>query len=102
MDRDAGADLAHDDPGRERRRRRGRQERRGLRLSLDGREGRDACGAHHGRRQALRAPLMNEHAPAIFVALEGSALGAAIRQSTWLYMTANVGHILSLVVFASG
>jgi hypothetical protein len=45
---------------------------------------------------------MNEHAPAIFVALEGSALGAAIRQSTWLYMTANVGHILSLVVFASG
>ncbi len=45
---------------------------------------------------------MNEHAPAIFVALEASALGNAIRQSTWLYMAANVGHILSLVVFASG
>jgi hypothetical protein len=45
---------------------------------------------------------MNEHAPAIFVALEASSLGAAIRQSTWLYMAANVGHILSLVVFASG
>jgi hypothetical protein len=45
---------------------------------------------------------MNEHAPAIFVALEASAFGNAIRQSTWLYMAANVGHILSLVVFASG
>ena len=43
---------------------------------------------------------MLEGAPAIFVALEGSALGHAIRQSTWAYMTANVGHILSLAVFA--
>ena len=43
---------------------------------------------------------MNEAAPAIFVALEGSALGAAIRQSTWAYMAANVGHIVSLFVFA--
>jgi hypothetical protein len=43
---------------------------------------------------------MNEAAPAIFVALEGSALGIAIRQSTWAYMAANVGHILSLMVFA--
>ena len=43
---------------------------------------------------------MNEAAPAIFVALEGSGLGAAIRQSSWAYMAANVGHILSLVVFA--
>lgn len=43
---------------------------------------------------------MNEHAPAIFVALEGSGLGAAIRQSNWAYMAANVGHILSLMVFA--
>ena len=43
---------------------------------------------------------MNEAAPAIFVALEDSALGHAIRQSTWAYLTANVGHIVSLVVFA--
>ncbi len=43
---------------------------------------------------------MNEHAPAIFQALEASSLGAAIRQSTWLYMTANIGHILSLAIFA--
>ena len=44
---------------------------------------------------------MNEAAPAIFVALEGSALGAAIRQSTWAYMAANVGHIVALVVFVA-
>jgi hypothetical protein len=43
---------------------------------------------------------MNEAAPAIFVALEDSALGHAIRQSTWAYLAANVGHIVSLVVFA--
>lgn len=43
---------------------------------------------------------MNEAAPAIFVALESSSLGATIRQSTWIYMAANVGHIVSLVVFA--
>ena len=43
---------------------------------------------------------MTDAAPAIVVALEASSLGAAIRQSTWLYMTANVGHILSLAVFA--
>jgi len=42
---------------------------------------------------------MTEHAPAIFVALEGSAFAAAIRSSTWAYMVANVGHILSLMVF---
>lgn len=45
---------------------------------------------------------MTDAAPAIFVALEDSAFGNAIRQSTWLYMTANIGHILSLLVFASG
>ena len=43
---------------------------------------------------------MNEAAPAIFVALEDSALGHAIRQSTWAYMAANVGHIVSLMMFA--
>jgi hypothetical protein len=41
-----------------------------------------------------------DHAPAVFVALQESGLAAAIRQSTWAYMAANVGHIVSLVVFA--
>lgn len=44
---------------------------------------------------------MNEAAPALFVALETSWFGAAIRQSSWAYMVANVGHILALVVFAA-
>ena len=44
---------------------------------------------------------MTDAAPAIFVALEASALGAAIRQSSWVYMAANVGHIVSLLVFFS-
>lgn len=43
---------------------------------------------------------MTDSAPAIFVALESSGLGAAIRQSTWAYMLANVVHILSLMSFA--
>jgi hypothetical protein len=43
---------------------------------------------------------MTDAAPAIFVALEASALGAAIRQSSWAYMVANVAHILSLMAFA--
>jgi hypothetical protein len=43
---------------------------------------------------------MLDSAPAVFVALEGSGLGQSIRQSSWIYMTANVGHIVSLVVFA--
>lgn len=43
---------------------------------------------------------MTETAPAIFVALEASGFGAAIRQSRWLYMIANVGHILALMIFA--
>jgi len=43
---------------------------------------------------------MLDTAPAVFTALEGSGLGQAIRQSGWIYMAANVGHIVSLVVFA--
>lgn len=43
---------------------------------------------------------MNEAAPAIFVALEASGAGAAIRQSSWIYMAANVGHIVALMIFA--
>ena len=43
---------------------------------------------------------MTGEAPAIFVALEQSGLGFAIRQSTWLFPVANVGHILALAAFA--
>ena len=43
---------------------------------------------------------MLDSAPGIFVALEGSGIGQAIRQSPWIYMAANVGHIVSLMVFA--
>jgi hypothetical protein len=43
---------------------------------------------------------MLDSAPSIFVALEGSGVGQMIRQSPFLYMAANVGHIVSLVVFA--
>jgi hypothetical protein len=43
---------------------------------------------------------MTDAAPAIFVALEASSIGAAIRQSTWIYMAANIGHIVALVCFA--
>ena len=43
---------------------------------------------------------MTEAAPALFVAMEASTIGAAIRQSRWLYMVANVGHIVALVFFA--
>jgi hypothetical protein len=43
---------------------------------------------------------MLDSAPGLFVALEGSGVGQAIRQSTWIYMAANVGHILALAVFA--
>ncbi|MBV8751377.1 MAG: hypothetical protein JO328_00770 [Hyphomicrobiales bacterium] len=43
---------------------------------------------------------MEHSAPAIFVALEQSGFAVAVRQSRWLYPSANVGHILSLVAFA--
>ncbi len=43
---------------------------------------------------------MTEGAPAIFVALEASGIGAAIRQSRWLYMVSNIGHIVALTFFA--
>src|SRR5262245_4613406 len=44
---------------------------------------------------------MEHEAPAIFVALEQSSFAAAIRQSSWLYFAANVGHIVALVMFVS-
>ncbi len=43
---------------------------------------------------------MEADAPALIVAIEQSALGAAIRQSTWVYAAANIGHILGLATFA--
>ena len=43
---------------------------------------------------------MTDAAPAVFVALEQSGFAAAIRQSPWLYPAANVGHIISLTLFA--
>ena len=43
---------------------------------------------------------MTEAAPALFVALEQSGFAASIRQSTWLYPAANIGHIVSLTFFA--
>jgi hypothetical protein len=45
---------------------------------------------------------MLAEAPQLLIALEQSALGAAIRQSTWAYPAANVGHILALTLFAGG
>jgi len=44
---------------------------------------------------------MLHDAPQVLIALEQSAFAAAIRQSSWAYMTANVGHILALMVFVS-
>src|SRR5882757_5406686 len=43
---------------------------------------------------------MTHEAPAVFLALENSGFAAAVRQSPWLYPAANVGHIVSLVLFA--
>jgi hypothetical protein len=45
---------------------------------------------------------MLAEAPQVLIALEQSGLGAAIRQSTWVYPAANVGHILALTLFAGG
>ena len=45
---------------------------------------------------------MLQEAPQFLIALEQSGLGAAIRQSVWLYPAANVGHILALTLFAGG
>jgi len=45
--------------------------------------------------------LVLAEAPQLLIALEQSGLGAAIRQSTWAYPTANVGHILALTLFAA-
>jgi hypothetical protein len=44
---------------------------------------------------------MLHDAPQFLQALEQSAFASAIRQSTWAYLTANVGHILALTLFAA-
>lgn len=43
---------------------------------------------------------MNSAAPDFLVALEASGLGALIRQSTWIYPSANVAHVVAIVLFA--
>jgi len=49
-----------------------------------------------GRRPALPAPLNTlDGVPAL---LEASALGIAIRSSTWIYPTVNVLHVLGVIV----
>src|SRR5262245_41960831 len=59
------------------------------------------CGLS-GSRSTVRPrdALMTDAAPAIFVTLEQSGFAAAIRQSLWIYPAANVGHIVSLTLFA--
>jgi hypothetical protein len=43
---------------------------------------------------------MDGGAPQVLVALEASGLGAAIRQSIWIYPAAIVGHVVTIVMFA--
>lgn len=43
---------------------------------------------------------MNASAPEWLVALETSGIGAAIRQSTWIYPAANIGHVVAVMAFA--
>ena len=45
--------------------------------------------------------LVLADAPQLLVALEQSALGAAVRQSVWVYPAANVGHILAQTLLAA-
>ena len=44
---------------------------------------------------------MLHDAPQFLIALEQSGLGAAIRQSSWVYPVANIGHIVALTLFAA-
>lgn len=44
---------------------------------------------------------MDVAAPELLRWLEGSQLGLAIRQSTWLYPAANVGHVVAVAAFAA-
>jgi hypothetical protein len=42
---------------------------------------------------------MSPDAPQLLISLEASGLGSAIRQSSWIYPAANVGHVVSVVLF---
>lgn len=43
---------------------------------------------------------MHPAAPGFLVAIESSEIGAYIRQSVWLYPTANVAHVVAVALFA--
>ena len=43
---------------------------------------------------------MQHAAPWFLVAIEQSEIGALIRQSGWIYPTANVAHVVAIVLFA--
>jgi hypothetical protein len=43
---------------------------------------------------------MNAAAPAFLVALEASEFGAFIRQSIWVYPSANIAHVVAIALFA--
>jgi hypothetical protein len=45
-------------------------------------------------------PVVLAEVPQLLIALEQSPFAAAIRQSTWAYPAANVGHILALTILA--
>lgn len=44
---------------------------------------------------------MDASAPQWLIAIEHSGLGAAIRQSVWVYPAANVAHVVSVTLFLS-
>lgn len=43
---------------------------------------------------------MNAAAPGFLIALETSELGTFIRQSIWVYPTANIAHVVAIALFA--
>ncbi len=43
---------------------------------------------------------MNAAAPGFLIALETSEIGTMIRQSVWIYPTANVAHVVAIALFA--
>ena len=43
---------------------------------------------------------MNAAAPGFLIALETSEIGALIRQSIWIYPTANIAHVIAIALFA--
>ena len=43
---------------------------------------------------------MNAAAPGFLIALETSEIGALIRQSVWIYPTANIAHVVAIALFA--